>query len=143
MTYIDMQNLPIQNPGVVAAIEAVRLQHNAETDRALGTALNKATFLVPVRRIGDHDDAVNQIPFQAGKDVVLFRLTGPDGKVYLPLFTDIKELSAWADEPTSGMVVPAGLAFKITVDGFAGCVINASSLSFQIPVEVLKGQPAK
>lgn len=29
MTYIDMQNLPIQNPGVVAAIEAVRLQNNA------------------------------------------------------------------------------------------------------------------
>jgi len=143
MTYIDLKNLPIQNPGVIAAIEGVRREHNAETDRALGAALNNATFLVPVRRIGDHDDTVNQIPFQAGKDVELFRLNGPDGKVYLPLFTDIKELAAWADEPTSGMVVPAGLAFKITVDGFAGCVINAGSLSFQIPAEILKGQPAK
>ena len=143
MTYVDLQNLPVQNPDVIPAIEAVRKQHNKETDQALGAALNKATFLVPVRRTGDHDDNVNQIPFQSGKDVELFRLNGPDGKVYLPLFTDIKELSAWADEPTSGMVVPAGLAFKITVDGFAGCVINAGTLSFQIPVEVLKGQPAK
>jgi len=143
MTYIDLHSLPVQNPGVIAAIEAVRKSHNQETDRVLGTELNKATFLVPVRRVGDHDDPANQIPFQAGKNVELFRLTGPEGKVYLPLFTDIQELALWADEPTSGMVVASGLAFKMTVDEFAGCVINAGSLSFQIPVEVLKGQPAK
>ena len=141
MSYIDLDGVPVQNPSLIAAIKAVREKHTPDTDRALGSALNNATFLIPIKRIGEDGPTPNQVQYQAGRNVELFRLTGGNNQVFLPLCTDLTELALFSKEPISGMVVPAQMAFRITVEGFAGCVINPETLKFQIPKQLLQGQP--
>ena len=130
---------PIENPDLVAAIEALKTSDSEGVDEALTVELQSAVYLVPYMTQQDPEST------EEGDDFVqLLVCADPEGAEYLPLFTDEEALRAWTKEqPVSAMAFSAEDAWDMVLsqDDCSGAVVNPGGLSLPIDrklVQLLK-----
>ena len=130
-------NTPVTNPELVAAIEAVRRQTNADTQYAYFTALKNARFLSPVTieprpGPGGEDGATT---LKADTTINFLCIADANGDNYLPVFTDWPALRRWRDIPDEQTLITTFGDIGTVVsrdDKIAGFVINP--FSHNIPI---------
>ncbi|MCL2085791.1 enhanced serine sensitivity protein SseB [Candidatus Saccharibacteria bacterium] len=94
-------NTPVTNSELVAAMEAIQEEVNADTQDAYFEALKNARFLSPVTieprpELGDVEEKTT---LQAGTKISFSCLTDSSGDTYLPVYTDWPALKQWRDVP--------------------------------------------
>ncbi len=124
----------IENPELVAAMEALQEDDSAEAQEALTAQLFDAVFLLPVS--GEPSEEEDDESLQ------LIVCTDDDGVEFLPLFTDVGALKNWAEETTSAIAIDSSEAWEyvLNLENCAGAVINPGDASLAIPrdqVEIL------
>ena len=126
----------IENPALVAAINALQEDNSEAAQQELTNQLQNAGFLLPVSgEPSEEEDDDNELQ--------LIVCTDDEGLEFLPLFTDVASLKNWADETTSAMAIDSSEAWEYVLSApeFAGAVINPADASIAIPrdqVEILK-----
>ena len=121
-------NVPIANPELVAAIEALQKEINSDTQDAYFKAIKSARFLSPVtiEPKPEQGDAEGKTTLKVDTKISFVGFADESGDNYLPVYTDWPALKQWrdvADEQTlitsyddiSGMVMddPNGVGFVI------------------------------
>ena len=130
-------NTPVTNPELVAAIEAVREQTNADTQNAYFTALKNARFLSPVTidprpEPSDEDGATT---LKADTTINFLCIADANGDNYLPVFTDWPALKQWRDIPDEQTLITTFNDIRTVVSqdaDIAGFVLNP--FSHNIPI---------
>lgn len=134
-------NKPVENPEVVAAINAAANSQSPLLYAALTCALRDANYLVPIMQegmIASPAGEEGQMIVHAGSRLNVFTCAAPDGGTLLPLFTDWDEIRRWIDVPVSTLVVPAKDAFAMASrDEYAGAVVNPGGQAVELSKELL------
>jgi hypothetical protein len=134
-------NKPVENPDVVAAINAAVDSESPLLYAALTCALREANYLVPITQEGMITSPTGeggQMVMHPGSRINVFTCKAPDGGSLLPLFTDWDEIRRWIDVPVSTLVVPANDAFAIASrDEYAGAVVNPGGQAVELNKDLL------
>jgi len=98
-------NVPVINPELVAAIEAIQKEINADTQDAYFKAIKNARFLSPVtiEPKPEPGDAEGKTTLKVDTKISFVGFTDDSGDNYLPVYTDWTALKQWrnvADEQT-------------------------------------------
>jgi hypothetical protein len=129
-------NQPVENPGLVAALNAAQRSEEPIVQAALACALRSANFLVPIltdEMITSTADEPGQMTIHAGSRIKVFTCTAPTGAELVPLFTDWGEIRRWIDAPVATLVMPARDAFEFaSMEGYAGAVVNPAGHAVEL-----------
>ena len=94
-------NMPVTNPELVAAIEAVKKDTNADTQDSYYKALKNARFLSPItiEPRPEPGDAEGKTTLTVDTKINFIGFTDGNGDNYLPVYTDWLALKQWRDIP--------------------------------------------
>lgn len=146
MPEIKRSNVPITNPDLVQAMDAMKQERNNVTEVRFVNAMKKARFLVPanvtqVQNAVANEDGSVELKDQPQIQFILFN--NSDGKRYFPLFTDAPQLEKWNE---AGEHQRAALNFQDICHflqnppqglNIEGVVVNAYEQNVLIPAESL------
>ena len=141
---IKRSNVPITNPNLVQAMDAMKQERNNVTEVKFVNAMKEARFLVPanvtqVQNAVANDDGTVELKDQPQIQFILFN--NSDGKRYFPLFTDAPQLEKWSE---SGEHQRAALTFPDVCHflqnppqgiEISGVVVNAYEQNILIPMD--------
>lgn len=141
---IKRSNVPITNPNLVQAMDAMKQERNNVTEVRFVNAMKGARFLVPanvnqVQNAVANEDGTVELKDQPQIQFILFN--NSDGKRYFPLFTDSQQLEKWGE---AGQHQRAALSFPDICHflqnppqgiEIAGVVINAYEQNVLIPMD--------
>lgn len=125
-------SLPVENPGLEAAMLRHRLNPSEATVSDVGHALSAARYLIPVKT-----DAVISSPkgngivtFEPGSILKFMVCQNTAGESFVPAFTSWHELRMWAGNDANAFVMSSrdlwGLALRDSAR-YAGVVINPAT----------------
>lgn len=136
MSEINNSIGPIENPELIAAIEALKEDHNDINRENMAKAVKKAVFIIPSR-----------IAEKPSKDEegqkINFLMLNNNGKIYLPLFSDHKEFEKLEHHETlqcAALTLPHIVRFLNIMHGsnnVSGVVIDPYGHNVTIPMELL------
>lgn len=143
---IKRSNVPINNPDLVQAMDAMKQERNNVTEVRFVNAMKGARFLVPanvtqVQNAVANADGTVELKDQPQIQFILFN--NSDGKRYFPLFTDAPQLEKWNE---AGDHQRAALNFQDVCHfiqnppqgiEIAGVVVNAYEQNVLIPSDSL------
>ena len=92
-------NKPLENPSLVAALNAYHLAPTQENESALEHELQTAHFLAPVKIAPSVSPESGTAVLEQNTTLSFYLLYSSDEKYYFPAFTDWRELNKWSDEP--------------------------------------------
>jgi hypothetical protein len=123
-------NRPIQNPGLVKALERLAETDTDEARRSLIAELNAAHYLVPV--FMDEAKLSSNSPGEAtvrqGSIIKVLHCEDDQGQVWLGLFTDWDQIRAWTDAAVDTLVMPAKDAWEFaSPEQYVGAVLNPAN----------------
>jgi hypothetical protein len=131
----DEEEETVENPELLAALEALDEEPTTEQRETLTEELQSAMFLIPVANDQDLEEATD------GDEgaINLVICTDDEGAEFMPLFTDEASLRAWTDEPVAAVPMSAAEAweFILAQEDCAGAVINPGGASFPLDREML------
>lgn len=144
MPEIKRSNVPITNPDLVQAMDAMKQERNNVTEVRFVNAMKAARFLVPanvnqVQNAVANEDGTVELKDQPQIQFILFN--NNDGKRYFPLFTDAPQLEKWgesAEHQRAALSFPDICHFlQNPPQGIeiAGVVINAYEQNVLIPAD--------
>lgn len=144
MPEIKKSNVPITNPNLVQAMDAMKQERNNVTEVKFVNAMKAARFLVPanvtqVQNAVANDDGTVELKDQPQIQFILFN--NSDGNRYFPLFTDSAQLEKWSEATNHQR---AALSFQDVCHflqnppegiDISGVVINAYEQNVLIPMD--------
>ena len=116
-------NMPITNPELVTAIEAIQKEINTCTQDAYYKALKNARFLSPVtiEPRPEPGDAEGKTTLKADTKISFFSFTDASGDNYLPVYTDWPALKQWRNVPDEQTLITS-------YDDISGMVLKNSKI---------------
>ena len=123
-------NKPVENPELVAALDAYTRNPSPGARTALTAQLNKGIYLLPIltdqAKITRSESDPGQATFEEDSLIKILTATDADGNAILPLFTDWPSIRSWTTQNVSTLVLPAQDAwgFATRGEGYSGAVIN-------------------
>lgn len=137
-------NKPVENPLLVAAIDALQKNPTAETESTLFEQLRQAHFLLVLQEgIGGEPDADGKITLAKDTTISIPMLSDADGHPLYFGFTDWPSLYAWRNQPDQQtLIVPFDdlPGFVLREDSnCTGFLINPSTQNFFLPRHILAG----
>ena len=145
-------NKPIENPKLVAALEAFRGSPNVDTEAFFFEELRSANFLFILEKglVHDEPDSEGMITLKKETIISFPMFSNPDGHPLFFGFTDWPSLYAWREQENQQTLIVTfeDVAGMVLRDGFecSGFVINPSTHDFLIPREIIahvSGRPSK
>lgn len=135
-------NKPVENPSLVAAMEALHSTPNAETEAALFAELKTANFLLVLEKgINETPDENGKITLTKGTVISISMLSDYEGRPLHFGFTDWRALYAWREQANQQtLIMPIEhIADMVLKEGTnnAGFLINPSTHNFFIPPNIL------
>ncbi len=118
----------LENPKLIAAIEAALSDDSEAAQEALTARLQEALYLLPVD--GEMLDEEQEV-FEA------ILCTDEQGNDYMPLFTSVAALRRWTKTPISAVGIDAAEAWRqvLEVPGSKGAIIDPEGHALRIPRE--------
>lgn len=112
-------NMPVNNPELIATIEAIQKETNAETQDAFFKALKNARFLSPVaiEPRPESGDTEGKTILKVDTKISFVSLTDSNGDNYLPVYTDWTALKQWRDNPDEQTLITS-------YDDISGMILN-------------------
>jgi hypothetical protein len=124
-------NVPVTNPGLVAALARHRDAKTSESEAEIRAEFKRAVFLVAI-----HLDrpptptSEGQAVFETGQKISVVQVEDAQGKSLLALFTDHAEKLLFTSQSNSTLVMPAKEAMTFALgSGYSGLVVNPATLA--------------
>ena len=130
-------NMPVTNPELIAAIEAIKKEANDDTQDSFYKALKNARFLSPVtiEPRPEPGDAGGKATLTVDTKISFADITDVNGDIYMPVYTDWSALKQWRDVPDEQTLITSYEDISGMVLGnpkIAGFVINPFSHNMPI-----------
>lgn len=128
------EHQPIENPELLAAIDALAKEKSSEAEHALASELQRGLFLVPVFAGRIDTDPADE------ESVQVLVCTDQDDAEFLPLFTDEPTLKSWAtggDVSAMVLTAPEAWDFILSQSQCAGAVVNPGSQALPLNRELI------
>ncbi len=135
-------NAPLENKEFDRLFEAYCIAPSETAQNDLGMHLNEMNYLLGL--ITDEETSSqtkpSQISIQKGDDLRLLICSNRSREVFLPLFTNDKELKDWYNEPVNTLTVPAKWLWNFVLNqkNYAGILINPNSIAWSINMEQIQ-----
>lgn len=136
-------NKPVENPKLIAAIDALRQNPNTETEGVFFECLKEANFLIILhdRLVHDEPDEEGKFTLKEETKISFPMLSDADGNPLHFGFTDWPSVYAWRDEPDQQtLILPFSDLAYLILKGKAdstGFLVNASTQNFFIPRNII------
>jgi len=134
-------NTPVTNPELVAAIEAVRANCNAETKATIVNCLTEAHFLSPVSITPPLEPSIDgKSTLRKDTAIGFFALSSANGE-FLPAFTDWEELRKWRNDPNEQTLITTYDDLCALIEkgsNYAGFSINPYGHNFLVTREMIQ-----
>ena len=131
-------NKPVENPRLVAALDACADNATDEARAALCGELNRATYLAAVLTsqadVKTSESDRGHVVFEKGRTIHILTAAGPDDKQMVLLFTDWSQIRSWTSQNVDALVMPAQEAWSVALMGDVhnGVIINPAGNSFTL-----------
>ena len=136
-------NKPVENPSLVLVLETLLKNPDDVTREKLDPELNRANYLVPIKNSELHTSP----PDKNGRSVTTEKskfnivvISSPEGKPFIPLFTDWNAIKKWSDQNVQTLVLPAKEAWNFVLNRteIEGAVINPGYVSLPLDRKYLE-----
>lgn len=136
-------NEPLNNELFYKLFESYYYDNTSEAKQdALAHHLNTINYLISFYPNDPSVDvtSLTSITIHKNDDLNLLISTTDNREIYLPVFTDTKELRCWTTEPVITLSVPAKWLWEFTLSqkNFDGIVFNPSTIGWNISLEHIK-----
>lgn len=132
-------NESLTNNTFYSLFEAYYNDASEENENKLGEHINTIDYLIGI--IPDENTIINdthtQLTVKAMDDLNFLISTTEEREVFLPAFTDMRELQRWYTEPVYTLKVPAEWLWKFVLNqnNLSGIVFNPASIGWDISLE--------
>ncbi|MCL2427168.1 MAG: enhanced serine sensitivity protein SseB [Oscillospiraceae bacterium] len=140
-------NVPVTNPELVHAIEALQKEINADTQDVYFKAIKNARFLSPVTIVPPlkPDDAEGKATLEVDTKISFVGFTEASGVSYLPVYTDWSALKQWRDITDEQTLITSYDDIRALIQNdpnIAGFVINPYTHNIPVRRDVMNNLDA-
>lgn len=132
-------NERLTNDTFYSLFEAYYRNPSEETEDALGNHINGIEYLIAILPNDDNafSPAATELTITKAEDINFLICTTEDREVFLPAFTDSRELTRYYTEPVYTIKVPAMWLWKFVLNqgNFNGIVFNPATIGWDISLE--------
>lgn len=130
-------NEPLTNDTFYQLFQAYYYNQTPENEDALGNHLNAIDYLIAFLPSDEHTNTSTSITIHTMDDLNLLISTTEEREVFLPVFTDSRELAHWYDGNACTLTVPARWLWKFILQqkNFNGIVFNPGTIGWDINLE--------
>lgn len=128
-------NLPLTNDTFYKLFEQYYHDSSESNQDILAKHLNSIDYLIGfISSDASSASSLKNITITSMDDLNLLICTTEEREVFLPIFTDSRELQRWTTEPIYTLSVPAKWLWKFTLTqkNFNGIVFNPGSIGWDI-----------
>lgn len=132
-------NTPLTNETFYQLFKQYYNHASEENENLLGAHLNEINYIIGIIPNDNTQDStqIHELTIRSMDDLNLLICTTEEREVFLPVFTDTRELKHWNTEPIITLSVPARWLWQFVLrqKNFSGVVFNPGSIGWDISLE--------